>query len=282
MAISNRLPTSFHETFSLKRAAIAQVIDVLSKVTDIHIINNKGSLEQIIKEQTSLGPNYAKSMINYARGAGLLSNSYTTTVLCTFIQKYDPGFDQSNTQWLLHYHMSALNGPGPEFWHRFVISRFRTGNKFTRPELRKELEDYFLHFKNKKASNRTIDDSLSVFTNTYVDKDCLGRLGILTGNSSVGFEVGTPHFPSAWAFAYALINHWEAHCNGRVSINLDSLTSESGLASLFLMDNMAVNRTLNELQQAGFVEVYRSAQPYQLLLLSDDKALALQKLYGVY
>jgi DNA-binding IclR family transcriptional regulator len=46
------------------------------------------------------------------------------------------------------------------------------------------------------------------------------------------------------------------------------------------MDNATVNRILNELQLAGFVEVYRSAQPYQLLLLSHDKSLALRKLYG--
>jgi hypothetical protein len=78
------------------------------------------------------------------------------------------------------------------------------------------------------------------------------------------------------------MDYWNANYSDRLSINLENLMNEWGVASLFLMDEAAVNQTLHELQGAGIVEVYRSAQPYQLLLLSHDKNLALQNLYEIY
>ena len=74
---------------------------------------------------------------------------------------------------------------------------------------------------------------------------------------------------------------WQRRYTGRLSVNLDDLSAARGLASLFLMDDGALNAVLTELQRAGVVELYRSVRPYQLLLLSQDQEAMLRKLYGV-
>lgn len=108
----------------------------------------------------------------------------------------------------------------------------------------------------------------------------MGNLGILyeEGNH---FVVTQPEPPSAWAFGYALIDNWERQHEGKLSINLDELTEESGIGSQFLMDDTAVNSALAELQRMGVVELYRSTRPFQLLLLSRDKEAMLRKSYGI-
>jgi hypothetical protein len=218
MSTFSRLPIAFHETFPLKRVAIAQVTEVLSNIADENVLKSKSKREDVLREKSSLGTNYVKSMPNYARGVGLLTATYTLTDLGMYTLHYDPVFDQINTQWLLHYHMSAPQGPGPEFWNKFVTRWFRTGNKFTKAELRVELQEYFWRSKGKQASDSTLDGALRAFVDTYASIDCLGKLGILTG-SSKDFKVNSPIHPSAWAFAYALIDYWEGYCSGRISVN---------------------------------------------------------------
>jgi len=74
-------------------------------------------------------------MPRYAIGAGLLDNNYEITLFGKFAHKHDPILEQAGTQWLMHYHLSAPQGPGPAFWHELVMSRFRGGCEFTTDEI---------------------------------------------------------------------------------------------------------------------------------------------------
>jgi hypothetical protein len=42
-----------------------------------------------------------------------------------------------------------------------------------------------------------------------------------------------------------------------------------------------MNSILEEMQQEGVLELYRVAPPYQIVLLRNDKELALRKMYGL-
>jgi hypothetical protein len=277
----NRLPTAFHETFPLKRIPVSQVFEVLVAESDPSILSSKSRRESLLREMTPLGRNYVKAMPYYVRGAGLLDDAYSITEVGNWVRQYDPTFDQVSTQWLIHYHMSANQGPGPEFWNSIVLQRFRAGNSFSKAAVEDDLAQIYIGINGRPPSQSTLQGTRNAFTNTYTDTDCLGRLEILSTGPDKEFRVGMPVSPDAWVFLYALIDHWDFYFGNRVSINLDELTSETGLASLFLLDNSRLNRILSELQQAGFVDIYRSAQPYQLLLLSHDKTAALHNLYGI-
>lgn len=275
---NDKLGMTFHRSFTLSRPALSQIIALAGQIenspTDGKCLNNSE-----IRNRTSLGSVYVEAMPRYGRGSGLLTKGNCLTEFGQFINKFDPMLNKTATQWLLHYHLSTYHGSGPLFWNEVVSTRFRIGNQFRQKEIIDQIH-YCYTNTGKSVGIDSADVTARAFLGTYTKQDGLGDLAILYSNKKETYAVQQPSVPSPWAFAYALIDFWQFNYSGRISINLDDLSNEHGLANLFLMDNAAIHRTLNELQHAGFVEVYRSAQPYQLLLLSQDKSLALRKLYG--
>lgn len=278
---ASRIPMAFHETFSLKRNAVAQVLNALAAVRDEKILGSKKQRESLLRESTSLGANYVKSVPSYARGSGLLDDNYRTSIFGNYVLRHDESLEHVGTQWLMHYHLSAPQGPGPEFWSRFVVEHFRTGNYFSKEQLTQELKQFHFGVTGKELGEGSATSTPRVFLGTYTSSDGLGRLHLLSSAADGFYRVLEPVAIPIWALAYALMDYWETFHPGQLSINLDSLTSEQGLANLFLLDQATLERLLNELQRTGVVEVYRSAQPFQLLLLSQDRELVLGKLYGV-
>ena len=180
----------------------------------------------------------------------------------------------------MHYFMSAADGPGPLFWHDLCVNRFRIGNRFARQEIADDIASLYAASTGREISSSALKSTTTVFLGSYTKSDGLGKLGILQqdGNSYV---VTQPVPPSPWVLAYALAHEWQRRYAGRLSINLDDLSEARGLASLFLMDNTALDAALTVLQREGVVDMYRSVQPYQLLLLSKNQAAMLNKLYVI-
>ena len=177
--------------------------------------------------------------------------------------------------------MCVTYGSAPLFWSEVVIEQFRTGNSFYPQDITEQIHAYYNEVVGISVSLQSARVTTTIFLGTYTKDDGLNSLSLLESTSDGKYKVLEPEFSPIWAFAYALIDFWENSYAGRVSINLDELTNARGLASLFLIDNSRLNRILSELQQAGYVDIYRTAQPYQLLLLSHDKTAALRNLYGV-
>jgi len=275
---SNKLGMTFHRSFTLNRPALSQIIELAGQIENIPV-NGKCLSKAEIRNLTSLGSIYVEAMPRYGRGSGLLTEGNCLTEFGRFTNDFDPMLNKSATQWLLHYHLCAVHGSGPLFWNELVSRRFRIGNQFLQQEVTDQIYEYYANI-DKSIAIDSAKVTASVFLGTYIKQDGLGSLAILDSKKKESYTVKGPDNPPTWAFAYALVDYWEAHYSERLSINLDDLTNEHGLANLFLMDTAAVTRILNELQHAGFVEVYRSAHPYQLLLLSHDKSLALRNLYG--
>lgn len=277
---TNRLPLAFHETFSLRRGAISQVANVLAAETDAKVLGSKTKREHLIRENTHLGNNYVKSMPLYARGTGLLDSSYRLTLFGRSALNHDPSLSQPATLWLMHYHLSAPKGPGPAFWHHLVVECFRSGNQLYKSEIPGAIEAFFEGTEHRDLSEKSAKSTANIFTSSYTSTDGFASLGILQTDTTK-LRVGYPGAPPPWAFAYALISYWDDVYGDRLSINLDELTRLDGLASLFLMDDSSLDNTLNELQRAGIVDVFRADKPHQLLLLSHDREMVLRKLYGV-
>ncbi len=271
---------AFHESFSLNRPAITQVLDAAQAIESINAPENKALLLSELRANSSLGNNYVKSMPKYAIGIGILNDRLTVTQFGHVVTSHDRMMDNSDTLWLLHYFLSGHFGPGPEFWHELCATYFRVGNRFTRQEITESIARVYEQAAGRTASASGLKTTTTIFLGTYLKRDGLGNLGILYQDGD-HYVVTQPDAPSAWAFGFALIDDWARRHDGKLSVNLDDLTQARGLGSLFLMDEAAVISALGELQRAGIVEMYRSARPYQLLLLAHDREAMLRNVYGI-
>jgi hypothetical protein len=267
-----RIGTIFHESFSFSRPAISTVMSVATTTVlsrDLHAT---------LREQTHLGQNYIKAMPQYARGAGLLTMDNRLTPFGAKALAYDPLLEHQATQWLMHYFLSAPHGPGPRFWYEFVRTRFRSGDEFTKSSLAEQLVDHVSTTDSKELKMDSAISTATVFTGTYTKEDGLNRLGIIEIDNDRCYVLDPEPVP-VWAFAVALLDFWQHQFPTRIALDLEELYADGGLTSIFMIGAGRINRYLNTLQQAGMVDVYRVAPPYQVALLSPDSAFALDRLY---
>lgn len=271
-AISKRIGTMFHETFSLSRPAIEAILSTLNTEETLT------SLHTTLRNQTHLGTNYIKAMPRYARGCGLVSAGNRLTAFGAHVVKFDPLMKSDSTQWLMHYFLSAPHGPGPLFWHEFVRTQFRYGQEFTKSSLAEQLIDFVDTQEAKELKAGSATSTANIFVGTYEKDDALGRLSIIEKVDD-RYRVLDPDPPSIWAFAVALLDFWQYQFPHRVTINLDELYTDGGLTSIFMIGEGRLNRYLRSLQQEGIVDVFRVAPPYQVVLLNPDLSFVLDRLY---
>jgi len=233
-----------------------------------------------IRERSALGSVYVESMPRYATGAGLLDFARQLTDFGRYALAHDRMLEQHGTQWLMHYHLSAPQGPGPAFWHDLVANYFYVGREFTADQVARHIADFIEQTEGRTLVERTVRSAATVFLGTYTKPDALGKLGILATLDGKTYRVMEPATPPIWAVACALLDHWAAHYEGRLTVSLDTLTAPGGFTSLFLMGRQGFNDVLRALQAERYVEVYRVAPPEQVVLLRQEQEPLLQRLYG--
>lgn len=275
-----RLGFTFHRTFSLNRSAVSDILKLAWRANPM-TGKTVGLTRRMIRNLTNLGTIYVESTPRYGFGTGLLDSKNCLTPFGALAQQHDPLLNQVSTQWLMHYHLSAPHGPGPAFWHELVATRFRIGNVFTRHELIEQMTRYYEQEKGKPLSEKSARTSVTAFLGTYLKSESLGRLGFLEEDDAGRLHVREPEAPSPWVVACALVDYWCALFSDRLTINLDTLTAPRGLAGLFVMDRGHLNRLLKEIEKTGYINVYRVAPPYQIVLLHQDMEPLLEKMYGI-
>lgn len=271
-----RLGLTFHRTFSLSRSAVSQILQVAA------MVELKGSKKLDLKSITefaSLGSIYIEAMPRYARGSGLLNSKGFLTEFGKLANKFDGLLDQSGTQWIMHYHLSAPHGPGARFWNEVVSKRFYTGSVFSADDLVEQIGNFIWQTENKILSERAVRSTATVFVGTYTKPEGLGKLRLLEATDNGRYRVREPASAPIWAIGYALLDFWEAHFSGRLSVGLDTL-QESGFPGLFFMGKADLDEALQVLQEARYLDIHRTAPPYQVVLLRQDREFLLQKLYG--
>jgi hypothetical protein len=107
----------------------------------------------------------------------------------------------------------------------------------------------------------------------------LGKLHILEATESGRYHVRDITLAPVWAIGYALLDFWEAQYAGRITVGLDTL-QESGFPGLFMLGKNELVEVLQILQEARYLELHRSAPPYQVVLLRQDREFLLQQIYG--
>lgn len=277
--INARLGTAFHESFPLSRPQIGQVLQAFAQVDQVLDMTSATQRQDYLRHASHLGTNQVKAVPNYALGTGLVAYNYTLTDFGSEVLANDPLLNKAATQWLMHYYLSAPHGPGPVFWNEVTVSYFRSGDEISSEVIANRIAAAAAREKGRDLASRTIKDTTTVFLGTYLHSDALGNLGILEDLGDYRYLVLDPEPPSAWVFGVALLDYWQTRFGDRLTINLSDLFASGGLGDLFLVGARQIDDHLSQLQTEGYVDVYRVAHPYQVVLLRRDAQPLLKKLY---
>ena len=279
--VSERLKTAFHETFSLSRPALTQIMTVADSREVRGKPTTSESRRALLRHATTLGTNYVKAMPKYGWGTGLLSPEIQLTVFGDIAHVRDPLLEWPSTQWLMHYHLSAPQGPGPTFWHYLVVTRFLPGEEFDTDDIEQEIAAFVERTEGKTLSRNSVRPTATAFLGTYSKSDGLGKLGILEHIGTRRYRVAEVDPPPVWAFAAALVDYWLSNFSGYLTVNLAQISGEGGLGSIFLLSPGRMNMLLAEIQGEGYLEIHRLAPPHQLVLLQSNMEVMLRRMYGI-
>ena len=273
----DRIGTAFHETFALNLAAIAAVLRVCDEYD--------GDLnpEAIRHEsETTLGPNYVTSMTMYARGAGLLEvGSYRLTSFGRLVRERDPNLTTLSTLWMMHYHLSAPNGPGPGFWNYLITNTIRIGSTIKRSDVSRVISGYVEQHAQKRLAPRTLDGTATAFLGTYQKSDALGRLGLICPDENGGsYEVTQPEIPLLHSVASALTYYWDDVGPTSSELLLKDLASQQGFAGILFLGSGMLGALFSELQSIGCVTVRRDAPPFVVMRQWTDPGDIRSSLYA--
>lgn len=270
-----RIATVFHESFSLNRPAVAQILEIVSNAVEVGLKIDLG----VLREDSQLGANYVRAMPRYAVGTGLLDEKpYRPTELGKFIYQHDPNLNHPSTLWLMHYHLSAPAGPGPAFWHFLISQRVRPGMVLERSELIEAVQNFISEAEGRALVDRSARSLISIFTGTYTKMDGLGKLGILEETGS-GYRVLEPDPPNEWVVGYALAHYWASVWPQFKQVALGELSQPGGFADLLFLSTFQLNSRLRELQSKGLLELMQVAPPHQILRLWRSPSDFLQHIY---
>jgi hypothetical protein len=269
-----RLGITFHRTFSLNRPAIGQILRIQNDRKATGGISRKE-----LNEKSTLGSVYLESMPRWAWGSGLLNYDKSFSKFGTYSYQFDPLTEQLGTQWLMHYYLSAPQGPGPSFWHEAIIRLFFTGNIFTGEDLVEAIGNHIWQTENRILAKRGVQSTATVFLGTYLKPEGLNKIHILETTDSGRYRVCEPAPAPIWAISCALVDYWLANYPDRLGISLDTL-ADSSFLKIFLMGKSRLMEVLQSMQEAGYVEIHRTAPPYQIVLVRQDTEGLLKKLYG--
>jgi hypothetical protein len=272
------LNLSFHRTFALSRSGVASVMTAIA--------GGAASSKNSIHANTTLGTIQVEAMPRYAERMGLLNNVKNKKNLTVFGQLAlvsDPTLSDKNTQWAMHYFISAPHRQSPNFWYQLVteclvpdakIEMTKDGEK-ANDIITKTLSKFSSDKTGKTPADKTLNGTVKAFLGTYSKEEALGNLGLLQTVNSTAYQVLDPALPVAGTFACLLADYWEQVWPGRADVLLSDLTA-GPLARLLLAEGR-LGPLLREVERLGLVRVQRRVPPYQVFRLWDDPAAVWQQ-----
>jgi hypothetical protein len=286
--MSSRLGTAFHETFRLDRSRLAEVLRVAVAKHPAPVRR-----DDLRTPATSLGANMIPAFVNYGIGCGLIEKTapgYRLTPFGLASGTHDPNLSLLNTQWLMHYHLSATAGPGPLFWHHLFAREIQVGVPVHRDRLVDGIALAHRAATGKELNSKTASSTAGVFLNTYLSPDGLGRLGLLeeVGNDPklpAARLVGGRTPPDPSVVGLALINWWCRTLPSQVTAGIERLFESDGVASILFLDRASTDDVLDALHSQGVLDVFRVAPPFQIVRHWQDdveaSVMLLQRMYEI-
>ncbi|MBB6017421.1 DUF4007 family protein [Deinococcus radiopugnans] len=269
---STRSGLMFHESFPLNRPAIAAVLQSIGRG------ESEDALSSVLRDTTHLGNNYVKAMPRYASCCGLRQpGKNQLTPLGQHVLAHDASLSLPATQWLMHYHLSAPQGPGPRFWHDLTLKLPELGVTFGGNELTEEVGRSVQAEQGRDLAPRSLRTCATIYAGTYTKPEGLGALHLLE-ESGESYGLGDPESVPPGVLAYALALYWEGQFGSVQTRNLSDLSEPGGFGSLFFLSQFALNRALRGLATEGVLELWLQAPPHQVTRPPAPAAL----LDGIY
>lgn len=275
---SQKLKTSFSESFRMSRSGLSQILGAFISSEKKHF---SAPTEAYLREHTTLGHNQITSNLNYARGSGLIKRDGGITNFGYLVHDNDPTLSRIETQWLLHYFFSIDHELGPEFWGKTVANCFFIGNIINK----KDIADFILAISRKAGEKQlafgTYEAAATAILGSYSAGDGLVKLGLLEGPEKNQYIVRTPPPIPTNAFACILADYWQANFPNSASIDEEQLI-QSELPKVLLLGVDGFNAKLAELSapQLGLVQRQRRFDPPQILRRWTDIAPLWANLYA--
>lgn len=265
------LKTSFHRTFPLQRAPLAEYVRTVAA-------EGRALTFEEIREKTSLGTVKAESMRRYARATGLTDETDYLSELGQKIVLEDPFLSTSFTAWILHLGMIKANTIAPKFW-REAWKSIRLGDEVDRSSI----SDLISNLDHREQINsKTAAEAGSVFLTSYSKEECLGGLGILEKQSK-GYRVEQIRIPPPLGvFSWFVAEQWDAIFPNQVSVELNHFKECSGLSTAFKISPGEVDSLLTQMADNNLCELYLSAPPYQIVRTWNSLSDTLPKIYDEY
>jgi hypothetical protein len=270
--ILERPKTTFHRTFALKRQPLSNIC-LFSNETSEKI--SKKNLQKFL----NMGSIYAEAYPRYCSATGLLDKKKDSlTSFGKKVVRHDPTLSNLSSQWLLHYHMSSPNGPGPEFWHQLVKTYFIPGKNFNFDDVKEKIAFQYWESTGNILDGKAIISTSQIFLSSYLEFDGLGKLNLIKKITNNDYLTNSQKLSDSLVLAYALDHFWDSVYPDNNTVSLEKLL-ESDLPKIFLLTKEEFETMLNELRADGFLDIRKTAQPYQVYR-KFGRDYALNKLYG--
>lgn len=272
----SKLATAFHESFSLSLPSLSQILQVAS-LRQENEGTGRGLTYDVIKQNTTLGNNYVKSMRRYARAVGLIDADDYITPFGNIAGRFNPELRYTATLWAMHYHLCAPHLGGPAFWAYLVSECLVPGRELSSEGVAECIKDFLRDRGDSPLAPRTLKTTATIFLGTYKKPDGLGPLGFF--GSSDSETVHEPVPPRSWVTAYVIADYWRAQWADVKTVNLSSMTESGGPAALLYMSSGDINAVLRQMASQGLVEVNRKIPPFQVVRLWNSPEDILEHLY---
>jgi hypothetical protein len=279
-----RLGMAFHETFRFERVRMRTVLEYARH-------HGSFTIPQLLDDdECELGTNMKKAFPRWGVGAGLLcvrQDGYTLTQLGSAVVERDPMMSWPESQWLIHYHLSAPHGPGPFAWHRAFSNLCRFGRSVTRRTFEQWMSEAIAELEGKTPRPNTTAQAAGVFLGTYLSHSGLGALGLIEEvEDAAGFNTmrasQTESVPPE-VVGYAVVDTWSANWHSQETVSLARLSEADGVSPALCLGENSFSTALDELQRRGYLHLFRVAPPFQAARRWSDpssmKATLLQEIY---
>jgi uncharacterized protein DUF4007 len=265
-----RIGLTFHEKLQLSRSRIAEILSAVGF--------KPGVSNEELRSLTSLGTNMTKAFPRLAQGCGLLTKTRHLTELGSRVIEADPGLDQVETMWAMHFNLVRNGGPGPEFWSFAFRKALRVGQPLSIEEISDCVRGAGFGAEIQASAVR---DAVSRMIGFYVTRDGLAQLELVTGSIKGGYECTLEHSkPPLPVFAYMVADCWEADFASQLTVELDQFEAKSRLADILRLSPEAIRDLFRAMADAKLCDLYLAAPPYQIVKAWDSVNDLTRKLYG--
>lgn len=273
-----------HESFFIRKGWLSKGLKYVAKDAEVFV-----SKEYIPGDVLGIGTNMVKSLRYWMQAVGLTEESRSGKRRQTFtgfglvVKQYDQYIEESGTLAALHYKLAKNEGLATSWYYFF--NEFNL-NEFSKDDFVQGLDNYLKMKGFDKRSEKSLEDDFNCIINTYIPRnvlspdkqqpesniDCpLGELGLLAivdrKKKVYRKSVPTKEVLPDDVMMAALADF----AKGKKEIRISEIQNNPlGIGRIYNLDTINLMNILHSLEQAGYINVIRTAGLDVIRLLANE------------